>query len=75
MRASNDEVEGPRGCAGLEPRVHPAFPHPRRHYQLSRPPPTIVRRLRPPATVCVKDDLDVCADEYYRNEQNQSARC
>src|SRR5215469_16238577 len=44
---SNGEVEGPRDHTRLEPRVHTLFPHPRRHYRLSRTPPTIVR---PPAT-------------------------
>jgi hypothetical protein len=40
---SNGEVEGPRAGARSEPRVHTAFPHPRRHYRLSRTPRTIVR--------------------------------
>jgi hypothetical protein len=40
----NGEVEGPRESVRSEPRVHTVFPHPRRHYRLSRPPPTIVRR-------------------------------
>jgi hypothetical protein len=40
---SNGEVEGSPRSARLEPRVHTAFPHPRRHYRLSRTPPTIVR--------------------------------
>src|SRR4029077_11895220 len=40
---SNGEVEGPRRSVRLEPRVHTLFPHPRRHYRLSRTPPTIVR--------------------------------
>src|ERR1700728_106488 len=39
----NGEVEGPRAGARSEPRVHTVFLHPRRHYRLSRPPPTIVR--------------------------------
>src|SRR5438270_5112834 len=30
-------VEGPRTSARLEPRVDTVFPHPRRHYRLSRP--------------------------------------
>jgi hypothetical protein len=38
---SNREVEGPRRSARLEPRVHTAFQHPRRHYRPSRP----LRRL------------------------------
>jgi len=33
---SNGEVEPPRRGARLEPRVHTFFPHPRRHYRLSR---------------------------------------
>src|SRR2546429_4467595 len=41
---SNGEVEGPPRSARSEPRVHTVFPHPRRHYRVSRPPPTIVRR-------------------------------
>ena len=57
---TNGEVEGPResagrvsversspvggSAAGLEPRVHTVFLHPRRHYRVSRTPPTIVRR-------------------------------
>jgi hypothetical protein len=40
---SNGEVEGPPRSAQSEPRVHTVFQHPRRHYRLSRPPPTIVR--------------------------------
>src|SRR5262245_36756944 len=44
VRLPNGEVEGPRARARLEPRVHTVFPHPRRHYRLSRTPPTIVRR-------------------------------
>src|ERR1700680_4358023 len=40
---SNGEVEGPRRSARLEPRAHTVFPRPRRHYRLSRTPPTIVR--------------------------------
>ena len=43
IAAPNGEVEGPRRSARLEPRAHTAFPRPRRHYRLSRPPPTIVR--------------------------------
>src|SRR5215469_2085374 len=42
--ASNGVVEGPRRSVRLEPRVHTIFPHPRRHYRLSRTPPAIVRR-------------------------------
>jgi hypothetical protein len=44
---SNGEVEGPRRSAQSEPRVHTVFPHPRRHYRLSRTPPTIVRSHLP----------------------------
>ena len=43
---SNGEVEGPPRSARLEPRVHTLVPHPRRHYRLSRSPPTIVSRHR-----------------------------
>src|SRR5205807_8911380 len=39
----NGEVEGPDADAQSEPRVHTVLRHPRRHYRLSRPPPTIVR--------------------------------
>src|SRR5580700_6431801 len=42
----NGEVEGPHRSARSEPRGHTVFSHPRRHYRLSRPPPTIVRRTR-----------------------------
>ena len=43
---SNGEVEGPRAGARLEPRAHNLFQRPRRHYRVSRHPPTIVRRTR-----------------------------
>ena len=48
---SNGEVEGPRRSARSEPRGHTVFAHPRRHYRLSRTPPTIVRS---PATTSSK---------------------
>ena len=41
---SNGEVEGPPRSAGFDPRARNFFPRPRRHYRLSRTPPTIVRR-------------------------------
>ena len=41
----NGEVEGPDDHARLEPRAHTVFPRPRRHYRVSRTPPTMVRRL------------------------------
>src|SRR6266403_3246823 len=37
------EAERPRRTAGLEPRVHTVFRHPRRHYRFSRTAPAIVR--------------------------------
>jgi hypothetical protein len=39
----NGEVEGPRACARLEPPADTFFHRRRRHYRLSRTPPTIVR--------------------------------
>src|SRR6266480_3245802 len=45
--SSNGEVEGPDDHAGQAPRAHTVFPRPRRQTaHASRPPPTIVRRLR-----------------------------
>jgi len=41
---ANEEVEGPRSSARMEPRAHTVFQRPRRHYRLSRPLPTIVRQ-------------------------------
>ena len=42
---SNGEVEEAHTGVWLEPWVHTVFPHPRRHYRVSRHPPTIVRSL------------------------------
>src|SRR5262249_4213053 len=44
MRSSG-EAEGPGMDARSEPRAHNLSSRPRRHYRLSRTPPTIVRRL------------------------------
>src|SRR6266481_9386697 len=43
IATSNGEAERPRRTAGLEPRVHTAFRHPRRYYRFSRTAPAIVR--------------------------------
>src|SRR5438094_227469 len=43
---SNGEVEGPHDHAGQATRAHNLLQRPRRHYGLSRPPPTIVRPHR-----------------------------
>src|SRR5215831_12787866 len=40
----NGEVEGPGSAARLEPRAQTVSSRPRRHYPLSRHPPTIVRQ-------------------------------
>jgi len=41
--SSNGLAERPRRSAGLEPRVHNLFLHPRRHYRASRTAPAMVR--------------------------------
>jgi len=65
-KRSNGEVEGPRAGARLEPRVHNVSGHPRRHYRLSRTPPTIVRWLH------VSQALDDKATE--KNQRTTEAR-
>src|SRR5215469_4482644 len=45
LEPPNGEVEGPPRSAHQAPRVHTLFQRPRRHYRLSRSPPTIVRRM------------------------------
>jgi len=68
---SNGEVEGPPRSARLEPRVHTVFPHPRRHYRLSRAPPTIVRPPPPriPSRVALLADND---DEHCHHRQRKN---
>jgi hypothetical protein len=52
--ASNGEVEGPRACAQLEPRVHDLSRRPRREQWVSLAPRTIVR-----LHICVRPNYRV----------------
>jgi hypothetical protein len=65
----NGEVEGLPTSANQAPWAHAVFPRPRRHYRLSRLPPTIVRRL---ATQSVRDrDQDRAEQSIVYAERNR----
>ena|SRR5439155_15620960 len=80
-RPSNGEVEGPDDHVGQATRAHNLLQRPRRHYGLSRPPPTIVRHASWPADFklpmrrrCKRACVQECDDRYQHVNPGRPSR-